>query len=287
MKVYLHPPANLSRAMFRVASALTRYAPPDVEITRKANEAELTVLHVVGEEDLEAAIAHAREFVVIQYCYKTARGSAEFWQSVWERASLVWSYYDLPVTKGVKFLHAPLGVDVEVFHHWSVPFRAPRIVTSGYVSGPQAEAIAEVSEAAARLGIHVTHLGPSHVEGMAPRADANWHAVTGVDDDYLARLYAQADWVSGLRHVEGFELPALEALAVGSRPVLFDRPDMRQWYDEYGIFVPECAGPELVEHLGRVFSRRVTRLTASERDHFIARFDWKVIAKLFWEAVLG
>jgi hypothetical protein len=279
-------PTNLSRAMSRVAEALRRHAPSRVRFVERPAAADVALLHVIGPDALSYR-SPARATVAMQYCYKTAGGTRDEWREWWGRQGAVMSYYDLSadVPAGTPFVHAPLGVDRSVFFERRGRARA-QLVTSGYVSAPGAEAIREAAEAAAMCGVPTFHLGPRLPEGMQA-APAGWRSGLGIPDDALAREYSAALWVSGLRHVEGFEMPAAEGLMCGARPVMFDRPEARAWFGEHAVFVPECSGAELVGALAEVFSRPPEPVDAAERRAAAARFDWAAIAARFWEAAIG
>jgi hypothetical protein len=246
--------------------------------------AELQVVHTVGMEGMDTVTTP--ELAIIQYCLLSANGSQEQWYALWKKARLVWSYYNIQMPEGVRFYHAPLGVDGEMFRA-AEGSRPIGVITSGYVSGPAAEAIEEVAEAALREKLSVVHIGPSGVAGMKKRCEPTWKAQQGMTDAALSILYGRARWVSGLRHVEGFELPALEGLVCGARPIVFDRPDMREWYDGLAVFIPECSGAELVRELRAVFSLSPAPVTAEERARVLARFDWTTVTTGFWERLLA
>lgn len=281
MRVYVDPPQNLSRAMFRVSEALKKYVPATIEIVKDSTKADLQVLHVVGTEGLDKAIENTRSYAMIQYCLKTAGGDSNYWRKLWVKAKVVWSYYDLgsPLQ-----YYAPLGVDYEIFRPPGGS-HLPRtsVFTSGYVSGPSAEAIEEVANAAKISGLSVFHLGPENVEGMPRRKERTWSARSGLSDEHLARVYGTCRWVSGLRQVEGFELPVLEGFACGARPVVFDRSDMRQWYSDFAVLVPECHGPELTEILTELFNKPTFALDANQ---FLTQFNWQTLCEGFWKELL-
>ena len=278
MKVYLEPAAHLSQAMFRVSRALKNYAPDEIEVVNDPKLCDLRVLHVIGQDVLTTEFPYP--FAVIQYCLKTAGGDIAEWQKFWEKAALVWSYYDLPYG-GDNALKTPLGIDPA----FRKPFFAvPRssVMTSGYVSGPGAEAIVEVATAARLTGLPVVHLGP-HIEGVT----GDWKNVQGIDDIKLAEHYRNARWVSGLRYGEGFEMPVIEGLACGARPICFDRPDMRQWYNGHATFIPEVTGGDLVQELVKVLSFAPEPVTREERERVLEKFSWENIVHLFWKNLIG
>jgi hypothetical protein len=285
MRAYVEAPSTLSLAMHRVARALARYAPPGITIVRDPQMADLEVLHAI--DDHPKRLAHC-DYAVIQYCVYSAQDSQEGWQVLWERAKVVWSYYNLSnvMRDTTPFYLAPLGVDGEVFTGAGGGPRRARVLTSGYVSGPGAEAIEEVAEAALQTGLEVFHLGPAGIEGMKSRSESSWEAKLHISDSALSEEYGRCRWVSGLRHVEGFELPVLEGLVCGARPIVFDRKDMRLWYDDLAVFVPECSGPELIGHLAEIFSQPPRPVTLDERKKVLEKFDWARVAGDFWQRVL-
>lgn len=279
--------------MFRVANALTRYRPADVEIVEREADADLLVLHVIGLEAVDYR-PHQR-CAVIQYCLNTTQpGDSEPWHPLWERAALVWSYYDLHRRTcfpfGRNFYHAPIGID-PVFR---APAREERlrditILTSGYVNGRGQEAIQEPHVACQLVpGATAMHLGPIP-EGLTRPFKFNYRYDLG--DSEVAALYHRCKWVAGLRFVEGFELGVVEGLACGARPIVFDRPDNRYWFEGHAVFVPEnyddrgFDSEELTYRLADIIGRDPAPVTAEERREVLARFHWPTILDGFWRAV--
>lgn len=261
--------------MHRVADALARYAPSDIAIVDDVKQADVQVLHTVG-----AWPSLPRSYAIIQYCY--CSGGTANWKKVWADSKVVWSYYDLTAHgAGNNFYYAPLGVDLNVFFPRTVGEKDLSIVTTGYVSSPAQEAIEEVAEAALSLRQNVFHLGPRNIEGMAPRLERSWRAAVGISDDELALAYSRARWVSGLRHVEGFELPVLEGAACGAAPIVFDRPETRHWFGDFATFVPECEGKELVSRLREILSGDPPYPSVPWK-----RFDWQELVRGFWFKLL-
>lgn len=284
MKVFLEPTGLHSYAMVRVARALAFHAPESVEIVATAEQADLRIVHVIGLGSF-ADVDTEQPHVLIQYCLRTTEYGAETekWIPTWQKARLVWSYYKLGAIPGVNVYYAPLGVDPTFREmHPNGELRDIGCMTSGYVSASCAEAIEEVAIAANLAGMKVVHLGPEDVQGMRDKPPS-WSSVNGLSDVQLSGYYRRSLWVSGLRHGEGFELPVLEGLASGARPIVFDRADMRSWYERHAVFVPECHGRKLIAHLLDIFKHDPVPVSRRERDLALARFDWSVIAKHFWE----
>lgn len=287
MKVFLKPTGLHSIAMLRVAAALEHFAPEGMVVVDNLADADFQLIHAIGSDALGQVVAPS--YAVVQYCGSKSLDDPK-WQPLWRGARFVWSYYELDdvLPPGVAFLHAPLGVD-PAFR--TDGLRLPRMedrsftaLTMGFSSGPIQEAIEECAWAVQAVGGRMIHVGPAEIEGMQAYPPC-WQAQLHVSDDTLARFYRNSQRVSGLRHVEGFEMPCLEGLLQGARPVVFDRPDMRQWYDGIAEFVPECSGEELIGHLTALFASPPAPVTDAERAHVLARFDWASITAKFWNGV--
>lgn len=271
--------------MTRVARALEVTRPSDAQIVHSEREADVLVLHVIGPESV--TYREDKPCAVVQYCTGVGDRRWATWQPLWNRAIATWSYYDLhPVMPtDATFYHAPLGLDDAFRKPFDV--HGPRdlgVLTSGFVAGPGAEAIEEMTIAADRMGWNSMHLGPRPTN-MSKRTKVS--SVHGISDDQLAGLYRRTRYVSGLRFVEGFEMPAMEGLAQGARPVMFDRPEARRWFNDYAIFVPECHGEQLVEELLKVFRAGARRAVTDEEAEQVRRtFDWNVVAAGFWDVIM-
>jgi hypothetical protein len=284
MKVYLNPPAHLSRAMFRVATAMVETMPNRFELAPSEDAADLLVMHVIGLE----AITHRldKQVATIQYCMYPGAGNVAQWHPLWTRSLAIWSYYDLAphLPEGARFYYAPMGVNGIFSRRFPYGPRPIGAMTSGYVNGPGAEAIEEVAIACDRLGIRSMHLGPPPTNMSENAPPLRW--VHDISDVTLAGYYRQCRYVSGLRFVEGFELPALEGLACGARPIMFDRPDAHAWFGDHAEYVPEVHGEPLVKELMNVLSRNGHPVTEEERTEVLYQFDWHRIARGFWNKIM-
>lgn len=285
IKAFVDAPMHLSRAMHRVSHALREHAPAHVRIVRTADEADLQVLHVVGYNDTVAYLHRQKpgqKFAIIQYCLKTTSATTVAdWIPVWDRAALVWTYYDIAalataegVTVPTTVYCSPLGVDASVFR----PFpgrRKPWIIgTSGYV--PETECVREAASAASRVGLPMFHLGPDQrLAGVT--------CALGINDRTLARFWSECQFVAGLRRVEGFELPAAEGLLCGARPIMFDAPHYRMHFDGFAEFIQEGSYDEVVVALEDLFRRGARPVAEGERRAAAERFHWPTIAAGFWE----
>lgn len=291
MKFFVDAPAGLSHAMYRVVDALKKYAPKHVRIVLDEQQADVVLLHVIGYPEtmkkVQQLVSAGQQYGLIQYCVRsTQEPSTEKWIGPWQAAHVVWSYYDLPALLAEdkvraalpSFYMSPLGVDAQTFRPYDVKKKF-LIFTSGYV--PESEGVLECMEAARRAGGKVFHLGPPD-----DRYGDHVTCSHGINDTVLAQMYSACTYVAGLRRGEGFELPAAEGLLCGARPVLFDKPHYRQWYEPWGVFISEGSFEEVVESLRLMFEATKTAgvisVSATERDMVVERFDWEAIIQGFW-----
>jgi D-inositol-3-phosphate glycosyltransferase len=301
-------------SMVRIAQALRVTAPTWARLVTAPQQADVQVVQAIALNARRAV--RAPRYAVIMHALDFESGlngrqspivvpsNIEPWESLWSKALAVWSYYDMQdrftwggisdpdtvtVAPAARQLYlAPLGVNLDVFHpsHSPVAAAALRdvgVVTSGFISGPTEEAIEEVAVAAHLAGLTTVHLGPATVTGMTKHVPG-WSSMTGISDNELAALYSRAQWVSGLRHGEGFELPVLEGLACGARPICFDTPTYRRWFNGHAVFVPECSGEELIGHLTTALSAQPMPVLPDEVST-LERFDWQLVAEGFWRAL--
>lgn len=277
----------------RIANALTRYKSENVTIVGTIAEADTVVLYVIGA-DTQQTVADLKlvnkKYIIVQCCLKGTALSIPSWVEIWKSASLVWSYYDLSEYGLDNFYHAPLGID-DVFKPEVGDVldseRDIAIVSSGFMAYPS-EAIEEVANAALRLGQRVVHVGPKHISGMNSRSEKSWEAVQP-DDRELAKIYSRSRFVSGLRFMEGFEMPVIEGLSCGAIPIVFDRPETRQWFSDFSYLIPECSGRELEDILVGIMNTSVSsNWYHSPNAIETARngvFNWKNIVEGFWSRI--
>lgn len=312
LRVFCDPTIGLhSRAMVRIAEAVKRHKPSNVQIVDKQQDADLVLFYPIGfdwVDHFKQCISNGQKYAVVQCCLKTSGATAEQWLPWWLSPSCaaVWSFYRIDKHYEGEFYHAPLGIDPVFTSNHANGIVRRAIVTTGYVSHPAAEAIEEVWIAARLAGlINVYHIGP-WPEGIDRDDGSQWKHVKvlgpNCSDDTVAWHYNIAKWVCSLRHTEGFELPAAEGLACGARPILFDQPDIKHWYSEHADYVPDTHGEELINHLLEVFTgqkrfdprdfgkstgRHYRPVENFERTQVKERFNWESIVKGFWVRILS
>ena len=283
MNVYLGPQKWMGKGIIRVAEALETHKPDSVRIVWDRDKADLEIVHVVGCGSLPADLG-VRPYGIVQYCFATTeQPTADFWVPIWKKARAVWSYYELP-GQGFKYLHQPLGVDPAIFHnrhngHENGHYRNGReyiIATHGYVA--ETEGVRECHTAAARLDLPAAHLGPNLGQGG--------DTFNGLSEEDVAALWSRSERVAALRRVEGFELPGLEGLLCGARPVAFDASHYREWYGPHAEYVPECTPEELTRILVDLLSVPPEPVADWEREAVKETFCWPKLTAAFWGAIL-
>jgi len=293
MKVFIEP-STTSRGIMRVRDALERYAPSNFEIVSDINKCDLAVLHVYGRhtttlKTIERLKKQNKKYAMIQYCLRsTMRPNTRDWVEMWNGAELVWSYYDLKnlcaednVFNSFNFYYAPLGVDAEVFKE--IPQNQRKFIIAASSQHALSEGAKECVLAAK------AYKKPMFFLGHDLRRGEDIVCKTGISDAMLAGYYSQSTFVSGLRRVEGFELPVIEGLLCGARPIVFDRPEMRKWFDKLAIHIPEEPREKVVDKLHGIFSMtQIYPVTVSDEEKQIVRerFDWEKIIMSFWSRLI-
>ena len=291
MNVFI--PSNGDRAITRIINALKRYAPPSVAFVPREEAADLVVIFVTGAQDrtrktVERLTSRGQRYAIVQICLRsTKRPHTRHWRPIWHGAELVWSWLDLNGAMAddgeedaLDYYFAPLGVD-DAFQGAATKDqdasepeqRTYLIATSGL--NWFTESIRECASAAARVNRRVFNLGPELYRPIV-------ECYSGISDQDLAHSYSQCDFVSGLRRKEGFELPAAEGLCCGARPILFDTPGYRRWYEPWGLFIPERSRDEVIASLVALFRQGPNPAKDHERREAAERFDWATIIPGFW-----
>lgn len=267
----------------RVALQLSKYLPSCIQTAGDDDSADMVVLHVIGRHDHNVKQARmlqeqGRQYAVIQYVLQSSRNpDPREWLDLWNGAKVVWSYYDL--SQYVKnFYHAPLSADPEVFY--------PEPCQKKYLVGSNgntydAECIGELHQAIKEIGACAVHVGKLPRRKTPPHVDC----LRNVSDDTLRGLYNACVHFSCLRRNDGFEMTAIEALLCGVRPIMFDTPNYRQWFDGLAEFIPETNPDETVVSLKRLFHRGASAVSPAEIEAVKKRFDWKTVITGFWERV--
>jgi hypothetical protein len=274
-------PPWMGRVMHRINGEFKRHAPAGVRFTTVPGSADVQVLDVIGSGFVEEV--RCKRFVLqVQGFLPGWSPERDFWLDWFTRAELVVSFNDLPEilkSDDFNFLRMPWGVDPGVFYPRQHRKRSACIFTSGY--DPALEAILECREAARQANQPMIHLGP-----VLPTLDEpGIVVVNGISDDELAGWYSEAHRVSGLRRGAGLELPALEGLACGARPVLFDTPEYRYWYGGHAEYVAEGTFDEVRDAVLALMRTTPRPVSDGERREFLSRFSWQEIMRTYWARI--
>jgi len=278
-----------ARSIQRISTALAAHAPSHIAIVEHPQMADLIVHIVVGvgnfadipiDKLIENEMAHDQRYAIVQCCLmSTEQAVPDFWKPLWTNADLVWSYLDLTKfapTYDFPFYYAPLGVDSSVFNRNGKRDRDITMLTTGYV--PDAECIRECAEAVRRVEGKHFQVGPDFHIGPHSTAKLN------IPDFEMASLYSRSRFVAGLRRDEGFELPAAEGLMCGARPIMFDAPHYRKWFDKWAVFIPEECSEKVTASIEQVLKKELP-VTDREFEEVRTTFDWSNIVGEFWERI--
>ena len=297
MRVHFLPPIVRSIALEPVEHSLTKCAPPDISIVKDALDADLIVVPIIGRRDkirqLTSVFRQRKQrYVIAQYVLRSSqKPNTNEWIDIWQQAHFVWSYYNLPLLCAedrcpydFRFYRSPLGGDDDVFQTVPLSHDRPALILSSGRAWTD-ESARECVLAAQQVGKIAWHLGASFPPLM--RSDIPTLRVwPKVSDDELVRIYQQVQYVSGLRRVEGFELPSVEGLLCGARPIMFDRPHYRDWFGPLAEYIPEGTREQELADLVRLFESPYRPVTIGEVNQARLLFDWGPIAEGFWSRCL-
>lgn len=272
-------------AITRIADALKKYLPHEDELVNGKDDADFVVVCAYGHRRsmkyyTERLLAQNKKYAMIQLSIRSTPNPRTYeWLPIWKKAELVWSYYNLPElckedgnSANFNFYYAPLGVDSEVFKETKSE-RNFLIASTGSGRRWNKECKNEIHLAASGLGRKIFQLGTGE----------NTDTITysnNMDDATLAKYYSQCEFVSGLRRVEGFELPVIEGLLCGAKPICFDRTHYRHWFDKLAEFIPEDGN--ISQNIRKIFNTRVNSVSNQEKEYVKTHFNWKTIAGGFW-----
>jgi glycosyltransferase involved in cell wall biosynthesis len=188
----------------------------------------------------------------------------------------------------------PVGVDHTRFRPLPAVARVPgRIMTTASADVPMKglvpllEALAKVrTERDADLVVIGKPRAESRVEETIERLGLGGAVtfVSGVSDERIVELYAEASVAVVPSLYEGFSLPAIEAMACGVALVTTTGgalPEVVGRDGETGLLVPPGDPGALAAALGRVLDDPVlaTRLSVAARARVLQRFTWRACAE--------
>lgn len=277
-------PSSLGRAMYRINKNMRKYAPEWVEFTDDKSKAEFQILDVIGKGSLE--YLYKDNYAILEHCFLSSDdASKETWMPVFDKAKLVGTYMDLPRLIGsnsFNFHRMPWGADPEIFFRLDDAEKYYSILTTGHVA--ETESIKEVYDALESTSGNIVHVGHDFKLGNRFRHFEN------ISDESLVSLYNKSYYVSGLRKMEGFELPILEGLLCGARGVCYNSEHYSYWYGDLVEYVEEDDYAKLgsysertKQQLEELFSKLYRPVTDGEIELIKTKFSWKSIMQTFWK----
>lgn len=284
MRVFAEPD-RADFAIHRVVNAIKKYAPSVVEFVETEKAADLVILYAYGfrrhtKYHIDRLREKGKKSAIIQLSIKsTPNPKTKDWIYIWRKAELVWSYLNLSelcneegVEANFNFYYAPLGVDAEVFKETK---SKRKFIIAGTGTGRRHsnECKNEIISAANSLGKKVFQLGNGESSKTIIYSNR-------MDDKKLTKYLSLCEFVSGLHRVEGFELPVIEGLLCGARPICFDQPHYRAWFNDFAEFIPE--DENVVKSVGKIFMKGARPVTDKEKKYVENHFNWEAITKGFW-----
>ena len=288
----------------------------DVEIVHVDGENELAYAETLKTTPF-VAIQHG----LTQQNAWQARPPREAFAQVWQRALLTASFQDLAAdaaTGHFPFYPMPWGADEHVF----VPpadgkpanERAPSVLIFGNLgeSPGDDESNGAVLYAAALAGLRGRHVGDpgdslchpcpagvpaagetdtgrllcSPMPSLGGRAPCSWHDNLGrISDAAMVLEMQRARYAAVLRKHEGFEMPGMEALFCGARPIVFDLPSYR-WYRGHAVFLnASLGGAEHAAELTAALKELPAPVAAAELEQLRAEFAWQRLVPDLFEQI--
>lgn len=282
MKVFTMVDDWLGMVFHRVDKAYHDWAPSTVQWVDTPEEADVQIVHILGKGELKNI--KNPNYIVIQSCYHTQDipPTDDGLRPLWENAILVVSFHDLPSYQpnwDFRFHGMPFGADDCVF--FPTPrsrSRAKAVLSTGHISST--ESLEELFTACVETGYKMAHLG----------ADFGWDTDTfkhyeNLSDEDVRVLYNTVNYTSCLRRIEGFELPAIEGLLCGARPITFSLSTYR-WYHKYAVVIEDTNSRDITESLIHVLKGNIgLPVTDEEIEEVRQAFSWSVLIPEFWNAI--
>jgi len=280
MIVYFDPGFD-SMGIGRIVTQMQKYLPEGNMVAGDPDSTELTVIHVIGRRDhvlnrAKRILSMGGQYAICQYVLESSRNpNPEDWREIWDGAKVVFSYYNLP-TKNL--YHAPLAADPNIFYKEE---QQKKYVVGSNGYDFKNECIGEVQLATWNVGGRGVHVGLNF--NSNPIVDY----YTNIPDDKVREIYNSCEHWSALRRKDGFEMIAVEAMLCGIRPIMFDTPNYRQWFNDLVDFIPERGVDETSGNIKHILKHGPRDLSTTEINAVKNIFSWEKTMKGFWERCLN
>lgn len=110
------------------------------------------------------------------------------------------------------------------------------------------------------------------------RKNGSLKFLTEVNDRMLAGLYTHASALIFPSEMEGFGLPAVEAIAFGCPVILSDIPIFRELFSDVGVFASPRDAHEFSLHIQKAIEKQMERIPLEIQSKYIAVYKWKEMA---------
>lgn len=202
---------------------------------------------------------------------------------LFNNAMFVYSHIDLasiyPTINKNKFMRGPWGCQPDLwFKKEHLKNDEYQILCTGEIAST--EGIRECIAACDGLGSKLLHIG--HNFNYQNNSYVN---KSNLSANEMNEAYNKSRWVSALRRIEGFEKPAIEGLLCGARPICFDTPLYRYWYEDLARYVKEGTEQETCQDILKVMQEEYAPITSEEINRAIKKFAWFYVARNFWEKI--
>ena len=258
---------------------IIRYAPGDVVFVDEPDTADLQLVDITRLSDAEHI--QCKNYIAHFHCHgEWSEENIKDYKDIFDKAVMVYTHLDV---KGFdNLVRGPWGTDPFKFYYVkeAESLRIRTILNTGEI--PQTEGIAECVKACEIIGGQLLHVGPNLGYRSAAYQFAN-----NLTIDQMRSAYHTVRYVSGLRRVEGFEKPVIEGLLCGAKPICFDTPLYRYWYDGLARFVKEGTFQETTDDITKIFQEPYKAVTDEEREKALKKFSWKNVAKTYWNSVMS
>ena len=187
----------------------------------------------------------------------------------------------------------PVGVDPDLFKPLEHVQRKPGHLITTASADVALKGLSYLLEAMAKLrterDVTLTIIGkprPGHSMDLIDSLDLRQHIefVSGVSDERIVELYAEAEMAVVPSLYEGFSLPAIEAMCSGTPLVATDGGALPEVTGTDGETVLSCRAGD-VESLSAAISRGLNdpelraRIGAAGRERVVDRWTWKLCAE--------
>jgi len=195
----------------------------------------------------------------------------------------------------------PLGAEPKTFFQKTLD-RKYIIHTHGY---DISEAIQYVNVACQKVKRKQCHIG-ADFDSLNKQANGimdknNIDIYSNLVDSDMRKYYNLSEYVSGLRGIEGFEMPIVEGAMCGCTPITYDLPCYKRWFNDFAIFIPFwehpkydigqlTATPEGREKLVNAIVTAISngsKITQGQVDYVRDTFSWKRIMPKIWKTILS